>query len=404
MTPTVLFLGASPQQLAPIAYARSAGYRVVTCDNRPENPGHAMADAAHHVSTVDRAGILAIAEAESVAGVVCYASDVSAPTAAFVAERLHLPGNPIDSVELLTSKSRFRQWQHRNGFFAPDFLALEASDLEDADAITGKLLTRFALPLVVKPTDASGAKGVSIVRRREDLLAALTSALTESRQGIFVVEAFVERRGFQICGEGFLLDGRIAFVAFADEHFVDGIQVPVGETFPTTHDPESVTKATAVLQDIFSRLGMRLGAFNFDLFFTTDDEIFVVEIGPRNGGNRMPDAVKIGYGADLIAATVEAALGRPVALDHHAPRFCATYSVHAKRDGRLQRIDYAASLEPLIIDRQHYARPGDPAHRFRMGNQMLGNLLLGFDSRQQMLETMAQMDGLVRVVLQAEET
>ena len=397
MSSTVLFLGASPQQLAPIIYAKGAGYRVVTCDNRPENPGHALADSCHEVSTLDREGVLALARAEAASAVVCYASDVSAPTAAYVAEQLGFPGNPLAAVELLTSKSGFRAWQKVQGYFAPDHVGLHARDLQEPQSTQARLLARFVLPFVMKPIDASGAKGVSIVSSTLEVLPALELALEESRQGHAIAESFVERTGFQVCGEGFLVGGQIGFVAFSDEHFTDGIHVPVGETFPTSHDQDSVARATKLLQDMFQRLGMRHGAFNFDLFFTVSGEIFVVEIGPRNGGNRMPDVVKLAYGVDLIAATVESALGHPVDLQGHTPAYCATYSVHAKRDGRLKRVHYDPALEPHITDWQQYIVCGEPVKRFRMGSQMIGNLMLEFASAKEMLATMARMDELVRV-------
>jgi hypothetical protein len=144
------------------------------------------------------------------------------------------------------------------------------------------------------------------------------------------------------------------------------------------------------------------GPFNFDLFFTAGGEPFVVEIGPRNGGNRMPEAVRLAYGIDLAGATVEAALGRPVAFAPTAPRCRATYSVHSRVDGVLERIDYAPALEPHILDRAHYVQPGEAVHRFDMGSHMLGNLLLGFDSPAAMLATMARMDELVRVTVHGE--
>jgi biotin carboxylase len=398
--PTVLFLGASPQQLAPVRYARAAGYRVVTCDNRPANPGHALADAWHEVSTLDVPGVLAVADAEAVDAVVCYASDVSAPTAAAVAAHRGLPGNPVDAVALLTRKTRFRAWQREQGFFVPAHRSVTAADLDPVPQQA--LLRDVGLPLIAKPVDASGGKGVAYVHRTQDLDPALRAAVAASPSGEAIAEAVVARRGHQVCGEGFLVDGRIAFVAFADEHFAEGRHVPVGETFPGSHAAADVARATAVLQDLFERLRMRTGAFNFDLFFA-GDEVFVVEIGPRNGGNRMPDAVRLAYGVDLVAATVEAALGRPVALEPaHAPRCHATYSVHSRRDGVLAGVRFAPEVEAAIVDWEPYVAAGEPVHAFTVGNRMLGNLLLRFDAPAAMHATMARMDDLVEVALEGD--
>ena len=126
---TILFLGASIQQLAPIEYAKRSGYRTITCDNRPDNPGHKLSHKYYNVSTMDKEGVLNVATKEKVHGMVCYASDVSAPVAAYVCEKLGLPGNPYESVKLLTDKFRFREFQKENGFFCPASMIVEQNDL-----------------------------------------------------------------------------------------------------------------------------------------------------------------------------------------------------------------------------------------------------------------------------------
>lgn len=388
---TVLFLGASPQQLAPIHYARAAGHRVVTSDNRPENPGHRLADRVHEVSTTDAEGILRVATDERVDAVVCYATDVAAPTAAYVAERLGLVGNPRDAVVTLTDKARFRRFQSENGYFAPRHCEFDRNDSDGPRGLT--------FPLIVKPVDASGGKGIRRVEDPSELSAAIENACDLSLAGRAIAEEWIERQGHQVCGEGFLQDGRVVFHAFANELFHEGLHVPVGETFPSMFDDEQVDTAVGILQDMFDRLGMRVGPFNFDLQFTPGGDVFVIEIGPRNGGNRMPDAIKLAYGADTIAATVEAALGREVSLESARRGFFATYSVHATQGGILQGVDYLGDIRERIVDETMFVTPGDRVERFDMGSNMLGNLILKFETYDDMVDTIQQMDRHVRVRL-----
>lgn len=398
MTQTVLFLGASPQQLAPIEYARSAGYRVVTCDNRPRNPGHALADAAHDVSTTDREGVLRVARAEKVDGIVCYGSDVGAPAAAYAAHALGLPGNPLHAVEALTDKGRFRALQRAHGHFLPDHVVVDAAAAAEP-GLAQRLVNAVGLPAVVKPVDASGARGVAKVATPGDLAPAVAGALAQSNAGQAIVEAQVFPRGYQVCGEGFLVDGRLAFHCFADEHFVPGQVVPVGETFPSSFDAATVASGADALQRILADAGLRQGPINFDLMFLASGEVFVIEIGPRNGGNRMPEAVREATGVDTIAATVEAALGRPVALVPDRVRYRATYSIHSRRDGVLASIAYHPALRPHILDERLFCAPGDAVHAFTQGNRMLGNLLLAFDDHATMIAMLDGMDRYVTVAL-----
>jgi len=133
------------------------------------------------------------------------------------------------------------------------------------------------------------------------------------------------------------------------------------------------------------------------LLFTSSGEVFVIEIGPRNGGNRMPEAILYAYGTDTIMATVESALGRTVELPRQWVRHCATYSIHAKRSGVFRSLEYKGGIEERIISEQIFVGEMDEVERFENGSQMLGCLILSFDDHKQMISTMARIDDMVHV-------
>ena len=107
---TLLLLGGSDQQVVAIETAKRLGYRTVLCDFLPDNPGQYTADKFYLVSTTDREAVLEVAKKENVDGVLAYASDPAAPTAAYVAETLGLPTNPSCAVETLCNKDLFRDF------------------------------------------------------------------------------------------------------------------------------------------------------------------------------------------------------------------------------------------------------------------------------------------------------
>ena len=381
-----------------------AGYRVITCDNRLDNPGHRLATRYYDVSTTDMLGVLRVAQEENVDAVVSYASDVSAPTAAYVAEQLGLPGNPLEGVRSLTDKALFRQFQVTHGYFLPKFLSFEQTDLLEERAVVDATTRALRFPVIVKPVDASGSKGITKLHMPEELWPALLTAVGYSTSRRVIVEELIVSAGYQVCGEGFLQGGRIVFHSFANEHFCSEFVVPVGESFPSVFDDALIDKAVGVLQSMFSRLKMRQGPFNFDLMFTPNNDVFVIEIGPRNGGNRMPEAITYANQADTIAATVECALGREVSLVKKTNRFYATYSVHAKQDGILKSIDYTPSIRLKIVDSKLFVTPGERVKRFTMGSLMLGSLILSFDSYQDMLNTLDHMDDQIMVKVLEEDS
>lgn len=119
MSKRILFLGAAPSQIPPIEYAKSQGYYVITCDYLPENLGHKLADEYHNVSTTDKEAVLALAEKLHIDGIVAYASDPAAPTAAYVAEKMGLAGNPYTAVLTLARKDLFRAFLKEHNFNVP---------------------------------------------------------------------------------------------------------------------------------------------------------------------------------------------------------------------------------------------------------------------------------------------
>ena len=115
----ILLLGGSAQQIVAIQMAKKLGYYTVLCDFLPDNPGQHHADRFHLVSTTDKEAVLSVAREEAVDGILAYASDPAAPTAAYVAEKMGLPGNPYHAVETLCNKALFRSFLKENGFCTP---------------------------------------------------------------------------------------------------------------------------------------------------------------------------------------------------------------------------------------------------------------------------------------------
>ena len=115
-------LGGSLAQVPSIKKAKEMGLYVITCDYLPGNPGHRFADEYYNVSTTDKEQVLELAKTLDLDGVVCYASDPAAPTAAYVAEALGLPTSPYRSVDILCNKYKFRKFLKEHGFCTPKII------------------------------------------------------------------------------------------------------------------------------------------------------------------------------------------------------------------------------------------------------------------------------------------
>lgn len=397
----ILLLGGSAQQVIAIETAKRLGYYTVLCDYLPDNPGQFAADKFYLVSATDREAVLETAKKEAVDAVLAYASDPAAPTAAYVAEKLGLPGNPYESVEILCSKDKFRKFLKEHGFCTPeaggyDNLSEALKDISDG---------KFKLPVIVKPVDSSGSKGVGQI---DDVYSAeekLRYAMSFSRKKRIIVEEFVEKYGYQIAGDGLSVNGELVFRCFANDHFNPKCVnpfVPVSASFPYNM-PESVqNKIHGEIQRLLTLLDMKTCTYNFDMRIDKDYNVYLMEVAPRDGGNYIPDIIKYETGIDLVECSVKAAMGEPIEnISMVQPAgFWAYYAVHSLKDGILDIIDIDSEVQRKNIVENHIlAQPGDEVHAFTGANTTLGILLMKFDSMEEMLDMMDNSEKWIKVCL-----
>ncbi|RZG87008.1 ATP-grasp domain-containing protein [Acinetobacter sp. WCHAc060033] len=395
MSKKILFLGAAPSQVPPIEYAKSQGYYVITCDYLPENPGHKLADEYHNVSTTDKNAVLGLAKKLEIDGIVAYASDPAAPTAAYVAEKMGLPGNPYDSVLTLARKDLFRAFLKEHGFNVPRSESFY--QLSDAK----QWLDQISVPAFIKPVDSSGSKGVTEIHSKEQLDEAFKYALGFSREKKVVVEEKIVKQGYQVAGDGFVVDGQLAFRCWADEHFdklCNGL-VPIGQTFPTSHHENLLEDAHRETQRLLSLLDIQTGALNFDFLFSEDGRFYFLELGPRNGGCLIPEVIRHATGIDLIKATVDAALGLDCNYVIQTPvkGFWSSYMVHSLVDGNFESLNISERAKDMIVDQNIYISKNEVVKQYSGSNDTLGMMILEYPTMETMLDMIDNMEKDIRV-------
>jgi biotin carboxylase len=373
---TLLVLAASLYQLEAIQTARRLGYRVVTTDNRPDNPGHALADRAYGADTCDLGAVLAIARAERVAGVLAPCTDVAMPTAAAVAAQLRLPGPPPDSTRIVFDKALFRDFQAANALPHPSFFIL-ASPKSLPSSLDG------ARDWVVKPCQSSGSKGIRVVSGLVELRSALPDAAGFSKSGAVLVEEFLP--GHQGTCDGWLSAGKIAWHCLLDRQTVPLPFVATnGHHLPTTLPPAEQVRVLDAIGEVWRRLGVTDGPFDCD-FVVNAGVVFILELSPRLGGNSISQLVRLAFDFDLVERTVCWACGDELGpLPVRPPRPSAVVILGADRAGALRyREDGAARLarEPWVRSLTFDLPPGAPVERFTDGRRRVGQALIVADTR-----------------------
>lgn len=391
----LLILGGTFFQVPAIEYAKSQGYYVITCDYLPSNPGHRLADEYHNVSTTDKEAVLALARELEIDGILCFASDPAAPTAAYVSERLGLPGNGYEAVCQFGEKHLWRKFLAENGFCTPKARSYtSAGDIE---------LTEWHYPVMVKPIDSSGSKGVTKVECGENMAEAFEYALSFSRAGRIIVEEFVERVGAQIGGDGFYGEERLDFVCFGDQVVDNNINgyVPCGMMFPSKISDELKQRIHDELERAIRLSGLRNLSFNLEVMIDKEGRIYLMEIGPRNGGNCIPEVIEQYSDVNMVALAVEAAMGKSLAV---APRynddFHAYYALHSEHEGHYHGYEVSAEFAGEITKEYIFLEEGAEIGKFTGSNQTIGILLLRFATREQMEGFFAEPNRYIKVVVE----
>jgi biotin carboxylase len=307
MNKTLLILAASLYQVPFIQRARSLGFRVITLDNTPGNPGHALADHSYIVDTTDIAGVLAVAEKEHVRGVLAACTDVALFSAAAVAKTLGLPGPPPAVVETVCDKIAFRKWQRMEGLPCPETVV--------PTALPDDIFARGWW--ILKPDRSSGSKGIFIVRSEAELKVRMRESLGFSANARVILERFLP--GHQISCEGILADGRIAVAWITDRQVPDPpYVVTIGHHVPTRLTDLQQAAVFTAISDNWSRLGVMDGPFDCDAV-VDGPNVFILEMTPRVGGNSISHLLKIACGFDIVDYAVRHAIGEPVTCTTDGP-------------------------------------------------------------------------------------
>lgn len=394
----ILILGGGEAQVPLIRAAKELGYYVVLCDYRANNPGLAYADKHYLVSSLDLESVLDVAKTEEVNGVTSN-SEPAMVIVAMVAERLGLPGNPPESVRILSNKGLFRRFLTEHGFCAP-----KATCYTDIQSLY-KDSYEFRYPVIVKPVDSSGSRGVNKVNGPEELEFAYNDALQYSKSKQIIVEEFIEKKGYQISGDAFSLNGKLVFRCFGNEYYMgNGIKtyVPLGECWPSVLNEEIQWKVHNELQRLINCLKMKSGPYNVEAVLDKDNKIYIFEMAARNGGSLIPQITKYATDVDTIKYTVMAAMGEDCSdLQLVEPKgFWCNYMVHSQKSGILDNVNVSQELEQNFIEYKSECQKGESIRAFENAGDALGTMVFRFKSQQEMFCKIQQFQNLIKVVLQ----
>ncbi len=394
-----MLLGGIRYLLPAIEAAHKHGIHVITVDYLPNNIAHKYSDEYHNESILDKEAVLKLAQELKIDGILSYAVDPGVVAAAYVAEQMGLPFTcSYEAACILQDKSRFRQFLTEHGFNVPNAKGYNNPDeaLEDVDF--------FNWPVIVKPVDSAGSKGVSRVDDTKDLAQAITVALDASHNGHFIIEDFLELDGYQSSADCFSVNGKMVYADYSDQLFdkdAANPYTPALEIWPSTMQQKHQDYLTSELQRLLTLLHCGTGLYNVESRLCKNGKPYIMEVSPRAGGNRIAELQRIGTGIDLIEAEVLKAVGEPIPFEITMPKYDGCYVndiVHSLNAGTYQGIEYDEQFkEEYVISEAIYPAVGDHVEAFHGANNAIGSIFLKFSSREEMNRVLPIMDSKRKV-------
>lgn len=395
----LMLLGGLRYLIPVIEVAHKLGLYVITCDYLPDNIAHKYSDEYRNVSIIDKEAVLKVAQELEIDGIMSFAVDPGVTTAAYVAEQMGLPNvGPYESVCILQDKARFRDFLRKHGFNCPWSFAF--SSVESALAAA----EQFSYPAIVKPTDAAGSKGVSRIDSAEELPAALQSAFKSSLSGNIIIEEFIEKQGNTTGSDSFSVDGKLVFVSYDDQIFdleSANAYTPSAHIWPSSMPVDKQAELTSEIQRLITLLQMRTTVFNIEARVGTNGKVYIMEVAPRGGGNRLSEVLNMATGVNLIDGAVRAAMGLPVE-NIRQEEVRGTWTImmlHAAEEGALDQIEYSALVRECMILSDMLVNNGDQVRKFNGANDAIGHIILSLPDRTIIEQIVADANKHVRVLV-----
>lgn len=396
----LMLLGGLRYLLPVIEEAHKLGAYVITADYLPDNIAHKYSDEYVNVSIIEKEAVLDVAKEKQIDGIMSFAVDPGVVTAAYVAEKMDLPFQcSYHAACVLQDKSLFRKFLSENGFNCPHAKGyIDVDDaLYDADF--------FTWPVIVKPVDSAGSKGVTKVETKENLRNAIQTALSSSLSKHFIIEDFLDKVGAQSSADVFFVDGKLAYPAYSDQLFDESAvnpYTPAVEIWPSSMPETFQDDLSCQLQRLAMLLNIKDGIFNVESRVCSDGKAYIMEVSPRGGGNRIAELQDMATAQSLIRNDIKRALGVP--LDEiSTPRYdgvWCNYILHSSREGVLDAIEIDENFKKQYVkDEGLTAKQGDTIHPFTGANTSLGTLFLRAENREELDKVINEIDKYIKIKL-----
>lgn len=413
----LLLLGGGHAEIPLIQAAQSLGYYVITTGNAREGLGHPYADKNVFEDFSDKDAMLELARREKVSAVCSGCNDFALLSTVYVCEKLGLPGHDSYETSLrIHHKDKYRALAERLNIPTPRAVSVknreEFDALFESGACAGECgadddVTALRFPVIVKPIDLTGGKGIHRAANYEEAVKAYEDAVSRTREDHVVVEEFVTgtNHGFS----AMLVNGKVTFY-FADneQYFVNKYMVS-GASTPSTTSRRGLDLLCEYSERIAADLKLVDGILHIQYIERDDGIPVIIEICRRPPGDLYIKFVKYATGVDYPRAIILAETGMLQINDLtpagavNVAKFVPSvkpflrHCVMASREGVVQGVSFAPEIEKNVVEKFLWFKKGEPTGDILY--YKAGIVFLQFDSVEEMLEKTSRMTDLIQVSL-----
>lgn len=307
----ILVIGAGIHQIPGILKLKEKGHYVIAVDGDSSAEGKRIADEFYHVDIKNSKEVITLIEEKNIQieSAMCFSTEIALRTVADINGHFGLVGLNQKEVLVATDKAAQRKVLKYSGLPTPGFIELH-------EGYDDNLISSLRLPVVVKPTDNAGSRGVTLVRKTEELKTVIAESLKESKyDGKVVVEEFVP--GLEFTVEALIIDGIVHVLGISEKkkpinNYTVSVELFYNSPFVELHREE----IESVIKPFLIHCGFDNTITHTEIIYSyLDHRFYVVETTVRSGGFHIFDKILPGItGLDIIGLTIDTLLGKKPSL------------------------------------------------------------------------------------------
>ena len=391
----ILIIGAGIEQIYGYKLAKKMGIKTVGTDMHPPSEYIVLVSNNIIASTRDAEEtwkkVKKYVNHKKIDGVMTLANDVPY-TVAYIARKLRLPGISLESAKLASDKLAMKNKFFADGIAVPDFC-----EIKSVKKLKNKI-DEWQYPLVIKPIDSRGARGVLILTKGIDLNWAFREALNNSDTGRVMIERFID--GPQVSTEGFVLDGKCYTVAFSDRNYeylkkYSPYIIENGGTMLSNLPNNIINEISELMQQSADSSGIKNGPVKGDIVVDKNGKPYIIEIAARlSGGYFCTDQIPLAVSVNLVKVTMLQALGEKIDKNELIPKHKKYVAIRYwfPKIGKLQSVPNIDNIknEKNIYLSEIHKKPGSIINSIQKHPDRLGFVIAYGNSYKESAEIAAK--------------